>query len=220
MSEPQSLRRQSESEPRMLERRVSNQRQELNNDQQMNYLLSWFVNWSDLQKEDFVPVLAEKMSNKWATVNGVCASLDSLGVEGRPVSLFQCQITLFKDWVAAWSDDQKSYLILRLKDIDQAFCKKYEQYLEYGKDSPERDYFEPGVPPELDLSLDRSSTGSEERVEVSLNQGEDESSLESEGINLKDYPTDDDLCKPPQALSPIAEDSSLQEAEEEEEEEE
>ena len=62
------------------------------------------------------------------------------------------QITLFKDWVAAWSDDQKSYLILRLKvtngsetqsipplqDIDQAFCKKYEQYLEYGKDSPER----------------------------------------------------------------------------------
>ena len=35
---------------RMLERRVSNQRQDLSSDQQMNYLLSWFVNWSDLQK--------------------------------------------------------------------------------------------------------------------------------------------------------------------------
>ena len=34
----------------MLERRVSNQRADLSSDQQMNYLLSWFVNWSDLQK--------------------------------------------------------------------------------------------------------------------------------------------------------------------------
>ena len=60
---------------------------------------------------------------------------------GDPLlNLCPVQITLFKDWVAAWSDDQKSYLILRLKvtngsetrskpplqDIDQAFCKKYE----------------------------------------------------------------------------------------------
>ena len=71
-----------------------------------------------------------------------------------------------------------------LQDIDQAFSKKYEHFLEFGKDSPERvrfdcyaisvlifglqDFFEPGVPPELDLSLDRSSTGSMDRVEVSL----------------------------------------------------
>ena len=32
----------------------------------------------------------------------------------------------------------------------------------------DQDFFEPGVPPELDLSLDRSSTGSMDRVEVSL----------------------------------------------------
>ena len=58
----------------------------------------------------------------------------------------------------AWSDDLKSYLLLRLKvsgfcnakhivfivyslmlqDIDQAFSKKYEHFLEFGKDSPER----------------------------------------------------------------------------------
>lgn len=204
---------QPPTEPRMLERRVSNQRADLSSDQQMNYLLSWFVNWSDLQKEDFVPVLAEKMSNKWATVNGVCDELQSLGVEGRPVSLFQCQVSLFKGWVTAWSDDIKSYLLLRLKDIDGVFSRKYEHFLEFGKDSPERDYFEPGVPPELDLSLDRSSTGSLERVEVSI-AGED--SLESEGVNLNDYTTDDDLCNKPQALSPIAEASSLTEVEEEE----
>ena len=38
-------------------------------------------------------------------------------------------------------------------------------------------------------------------------------------MNLKDYPTDDDLCKS-QALSPIAEATGLNEVEEEEEEEE
>jgi len=70
------------------------------------------------------------------------------------------------------------------------------------------------VPPELDLSLDRSSTGSMDRVEVSLTADD---SFEGEGVNLKDYPTDDDLCKS-QALSPIAEATSLNEVEEEEEE--
>ena len=84
------------SEPRMLERRISNQRAELNNDQQMNYLLAWFNNWSDLQKEDFVPVLAEKMSSKWAAVNGLTEDMKTMAVTnlGRPISLFQCQVDL------------------------------------------------------------------------------------------------------------------------------
>ena len=129
---------------RMLERRVSNQRQDLSSDQQMNYLLSWFVNWSDLQKVRVNPEANQQFSNRrilflswlrrcpisgqqveilmftylliilrnrlffcfvqsglhvwfWSivfssTVNGVCDELQSLGVEGRPVSLFQCQV--------------------------------------------------------------------------------------------------------------------------------
>ena len=48
-------------ETRMLERRVSNNRADLNNDQQMNYFLAWFQSWSDLQKADFIPVLASKI---------------------------------------------------------------------------------------------------------------------------------------------------------------
>jgi len=203
-------------EPRMLERRISNQRAELNNDQQMNYLLAWFNNWSDLQKEDFVPVLAEKMSSKWAAVNGLTEDMKSMAVinSGRPVSLFQCQVNLFKDWVVAWSDDQKNYLILRLKDIDAGFSSKYEHYLEYGKDSPVKDFFEPGIPPELDLSIDRSSNASEP-VDVSIfdKNKEEENSFDSEDVNLNSYPTDDDLIKPVGVLSPIAEDCSLVEGE-------
>ena len=68
------------------------------------------------------------------------------------------QLRLFKDWVVAWSDDQKSYFILRLKDIDSQFSEKYEHYLEFGKDSPDKDFFEPGVPTELDLSLHKDES--------------------------------------------------------------
>lgn len=188
-------------EPRMLERRISNQQNKLNNDQQMNYLIAWFNDWSDLQKEDFVPVLAEKMSSKWASINGITEDMERLTT--RHVSLFQCQVNLFKDWVIGWSDDQKNYLNLRLKDIDQNFSKKYERYLEYGKDSPEKDYFEPGIPPELDLSMDRSSEA-DETVDVTINHAKE---IEEEGqVNLDNYCTDDDLVKCAPALSPIAED--------------
>jgi len=189
----------------MLERRISNQKNELSNDQQMNYLLAWFQNWSDLQKEDFVPVLAQKMSSKWVQ-NGITDGIHDLALapSGRPPSLFQCQVNLFKDWVVAWSDDQKNYLILRLKDIDQSFSKKYEHYLDFGADSPVKDYFEPGIPAELDLSSDKNSTASEP---VDINVSENE-----EAVNLDHYKTDDDLCKPIEvgSLSPIIEDVSGQ----------
>jgi len=209
-------------EPRMLERRVSNQQNQLTNSQQLNFLLAWFQDWSDLEKEDFVPVLASKMSSKWAMehINGITEEMGKLNTKTKPVLLFHCQVKLFKEWVMAWSDDQKNYLILRLKEIDQNFSKKYEHFLEFGKDSPIRDYFEPGIPPELDLSIDRSSEASEP-VDVSLKEVEeaDECATISEEpeepeLDLESYTTDDDLCKPSAAvinnpvLSPIAEDGS------------
>ena len=62
-------------ETRMLERRVSNNRADLNNDQQMNYFLSWFTSWSDLQKTDFIPVLASKLGKIWILKHCECEFL-------------------------------------------------------------------------------------------------------------------------------------------------
>jgi len=201
----------------MLERRVSNQQNVLSNSQQLNYLLAWFQDWSDLMKEDFVPVLAEKMSSKWAEehqVNGLSDDMEKLG--RKQVSLFQCQVKLFRDWVLAWSDDQKNYLILRLKEIDQTFSRKYEHYLEFGKQSPERDYFEPGIPPELDLSIDRSSEVDEgidtslKEVESTLSEAEEVTKEAEETTNFENE-NEDDLCKGTTnnnvALLPLVEES-------------
>ena len=89
---------------RMLERRVSNNRADLSGDQRMNYFLAWFNQWSELQKSDFVKVLAQKMAGGSATtfINGdVSDEFDSLNVNGgdhakKPPSLFTCQVKLFR----------------------------------------------------------------------------------------------------------------------------
>ena len=88
----------------MLERRVSNNRADLSGDQRMNYFLSWFNQWSELQKSDFVKVLSDKMNGGSATtlINGeVSNGIDSLSINGedevkKPPSLFACQVKLFR----------------------------------------------------------------------------------------------------------------------------
>jgi hypothetical protein len=154
MSEPVSI------EPRMLERRVSNNRADLSNDQQMNFILAWFNQWSDLEKDDFVPVLGNTMVSNHSYLNGDSGSMTSSHLDQlkkRRPSLFDCQVTLYRTWIHGWSDDQKSYLILRLREIDQNFSKKYDSFLQYGLDCPQKDYFEPGIPAELDRTSEKGS---------------------------------------------------------------
>lgn len=143
-------------EARMLERRVSNNRGDLSGDGQMNYFLAWFNTWSELQKSDFVSVLADKMANGsgGGGINGLSGKVGGLNLSqtdgGRPPSLFACQIKLFQDWFGGWSDDQKNYLVMRLKDIDAEFFAKYEEFVSNPESGvKEKDYFEPGVPEEL-----------------------------------------------------------------------
>jgi len=154
---------------RMLERRVSNNRADLSGDQRMNYFLAWFNQWSELQKSDFVKVLAEKMTGGSAMINGnMSDEFDSLNINGggdnikKPPSLFSCQVKLFREWFSGWSDDQKNYLVTRLQAIDAEFYGKYEKYVsdpEAAAKGSEKDYFEPGVPPEMVRKSSRSVLG-------------------------------------------------------------
>jgi len=143
----------------MLPRRVSNNRADLNGDQQMNHLLRWFNDWSELQKADFVPVLASRMkAGKEGLINGdVADGIKAMDTNSdRPPSLFSCQVKLFRDWFGGWSDDQKNYLTLRLKDVDEEFFAKYEVYLQNPHPEKKKDYFEPGVPDHLVRHSNRS----------------------------------------------------------------
>jgi len=144
------------SESRMLERRVSNNQDNLSFNQRLNYFLSWFKEWSELQKSDFLQILLHQMS------------LTSLNfqsynhIKKGPLSIYGCQIKLFKEWFSGWSDDQKNYLVMRLQAIDGEFYAKYEKYVsdpEAATKGLEKDYFEPGVPPEMVRKSSRSVLG-------------------------------------------------------------
>ena len=103
---------------------------DLDGDQKINYFLSWFNQWSELQKSDFVNVLAERMSS---TANGSYRdpsdSMSSLSLgagDKKPPSLFDCQVKLFREWFLRWSDDQKNYLV-RLSGFENSTLFKYSQ---------------------------------------------------------------------------------------------
>lgn len=167
-------------ETRMLERRVSNNRGDLNGDQQLNYFIAWFNTWTELQKADFVPILAGKMSavnnGKANDVNGLAESFDGLSWDNkRPPSLFSCQVKLFRDWFGSWSDDQKNYLVMRLRDLDADFYERYEDHLAGGGKTVAKDYFEPGIPKEL---VRHSSVIKEEDAEA-----EDEDAAAKNGLS-------------------------------------
>lgn len=62
-------------------------------DAQIRYLIQWFHEWSDLQRQDFLPVMAEKYANK-VYMNGIVNSISNVNCRDKPMSLFECRVTL------------------------------------------------------------------------------------------------------------------------------
>lgn len=159
------------TETRMLERRVSNNRADLSSDQQMNHFLAWFNGWSEMQKSDFVAVLAAKVNQAGSDQHILVPEMNGLSVNKKPLSLFQCQLKLFKEWVVTWNEDKHEYLLLRLKDLDSSFFTKYEDYLDNIENPGDqvKDFFEPGVPAELVRASRKTSTSTTSSPNVSIN---------------------------------------------------
>ncbi|KAG8225134.1 hypothetical protein J437_LFUL006158 [Ladona fulva] len=93
---------------------------------QIRFVLLWFQEWSEMQRGDFLPILAQKLSPS-GCVNGVVAGMEGLSCQAdRPPSLFQCRVKLFGDWVTGWSQADKDHFLARLKELDPQFIEKYE----------------------------------------------------------------------------------------------
>lgn len=98
---------------------------------QMNYLIQWFKEWSDFQRADFLPVLAEKLSDS-VYVNGIVNSISSVNCQDKPMSLFECRVKLFREWVPQWNADQRERLAKQISDIDPSFAEKLNSELRNG----------------------------------------------------------------------------------------
>ncbi|XP_056646587.1 uncharacterized protein C14orf119 [Diorhabda sublineata] len=103
----------------------------LSADAQIRYLVQWFQEWSELQRSDFLPILAEKYANK-AYVNGIINSISNVDCRDKPMSLFECRVKLFKEWFIHWTADQKHNFISQISDIDTAFAEKLNEEIQNG----------------------------------------------------------------------------------------
>lgn len=105
-------------------------------DGEFRYIIQWFNEWSELQRDDFVYVLVEYLTREISVgadedgsgggtyVNGVVNSMATSGVQDKPMSLFQCRIKLFRQWNPKWPTDFKSQLQKKISEIDPKVGEK------------------------------------------------------------------------------------------------
>ncbi|KAK9497721.1 hypothetical protein O3M35_004389 [Rhynocoris fuscipes] len=98
---------------------------------QMRYLIEWFKEFSEMQRNDFLPIIVQKFGPK-GYVNGLITSMENLSNLGddRPPSLFQCRLKLFHEWTETWNDNDKEQLLNHIKLIDPTFSAKYEKEID------------------------------------------------------------------------------------------
>ncbi|XP_050510360.1 uncharacterized protein C14orf119 [Diabrotica virgifera virgifera] len=103
----------------------------LSADAQIRYLVQWFQEWSEFQRSDFLPILAEKYANK-AYVNGIINSISNVDCRDKPMSLFECRVKLFKEWFIHWTTEQKQNFLAQISDIDSVFAEKLNEEIQNG----------------------------------------------------------------------------------------
>ena len=78
----------------------------LNTDGQFRYICQWFNEWSELQRDDFVPILVDCLKNSPSIyMNGVVNDLSNSGCTDKPMSLFQCRVSMPSDKIYILIDD-------------------------------------------------------------------------------------------------------------------
>lgn len=95
---------------------------------QIDYLVQWFQEYSDLQREDFLSILVDKYTINDSEV--ISEALKNMNVADRPPSIFQCRMKLFNEWFDTWEEEEKEELMHRIKTLDSLFIEKFQNSLE------------------------------------------------------------------------------------------
>lgn len=115
----------------------------LTNEAKLRYVIEWFQEWSEMQRNDFLDILIEECEP--SLVHGLISKMENLGSDEEPVydrpSLFRCRVKLFREWSYKWSRQEKDFLLLSIKSADAAFAQKYdEKLLTLIRDEHEKQY--------------------------------------------------------------------------------
>ncbi|KAI1295585.1 Uncharacterized protein HDE_05416 [Halotydeus destructor] len=115
---------------------------DLTRPEELNYLIGWFREFSEMQKSDFFKIILKKYGGN--TIDSVLieAALKDMVIGDKPPSIFLCRMKLFDDWFANWSDEEKEDLLIRLKNLDSSFMDIFQQTLD-GKTIDEEIFRQP-----------------------------------------------------------------------------
>lgn len=130
---PETYHQSTGSSPEKLEM-SSGGAHSLTVDREFHYIVQWFTEWSDFQREDFVPVVASYLAKTSPAggpvyVNGIISGMAKVTGQDKPMSLFQCRVKLFNEWTAKWPESQRDKLLERLGEIDPKFARHVQQEL-------------------------------------------------------------------------------------------
>lgn len=98
----------------------------LTSEAQLRYMLQWFGEFSELQRDDFVLVLGAARVDK---PEQLTAMLAGLSCQDKPMSLFQCRIKLFNEWYPTWTEDEQDRFVKSISEVDPDFGTKLQDII-------------------------------------------------------------------------------------------
>ena len=78
-----------------------------------------------MQKSDFMKDLVSKAVP--LKVNNLFDAMDALNMADKPPSIFKCQMKLFDEWFAGWTDKERNDFARKLDIVDPNFVAQFEQ---------------------------------------------------------------------------------------------
>lgn len=92
---------------------------------EINCTVHWFKTWHVHQKACFMnDLVAKAVPHK---VDLILENLNSMTMDDKPLSLFECQLRLFSSWFNEWTIDERNFMLERLESVDPAFVEQFRQ---------------------------------------------------------------------------------------------
>lgn len=66
-------------------------------ERELRYVIQWFNEWSELQRDDFLPIFSEYLTKgtdeNGVYMNGLVSGMAAASCLDKPMSLFQCRVS-------------------------------------------------------------------------------------------------------------------------------
>ena len=92
-------------------------------DTEMKTVLHWFQEWSSFQKSYFLKDLVEKAVP--TQLESLFDALETMSFTDKPYSLFRCQMKLFSQYFATWTDMERNYFVSLIEELDPEFVERF-----------------------------------------------------------------------------------------------